>query len=201
MRKILNARLGSLAGVTALSAGLIVAGTVGAQADKFVTSKDIKNQTIRSVDIGANGVGASELQPHAVRKHHIAKNSVGWVEINEYTQDKIKDIAHDEATEHAAEQGESGKDGVSGHEPRNAEKRWSGTTTNETVVNCPEGKVAMGGGYEVDGTANGEVADVVIADNGPVWNAESQTVTGWRVAGVPNGQVNVKTWVVCAAAN
>lgn len=95
--------------------------------------------------------------------------------------------------------GEDGKDGVSGYEILNAEARWATGGTTQTIANCSAGKVALGGGYEIDGTANGSAADTEIVDNGPVYKDGS--AAAWRVAGVPAGEVNVKAWVICASVS
>lgn len=86
---------------------------------------------------------------------------------------------------------------LTGYEVTNSEERWDDDTT-ETVTMCADGKVALGGGYEIDGTANGSAAGTEIVDDAPVY-ADGAAV-GWRTAGVPEGDVNVKTWVICADA-
>jgi hypothetical protein len=83
----------------------------------------------------------------------------------------------------------------------NTEVRWSPDGDKATATDCPGDQVATGGGYEIDGTANGSAVDTEIVDNGPVYAAESGTASGWRVAGEPSGQVNVKVWVLCATVN
>lgn len=95
------------------------------------------------------------------------------------------------------EDGVDGAPGVSGYTVLNAEERWGPSTgKSETQFLCPDGKVALGGGYEVDGTANGSAVDTVITDNGPVWS--NFKALGWRASGIPSGEVNVKVWAVCA---
>src|SRR5688572_1423561 len=65
--------------ITAVAIGaavLVGASSFGAVAAKLVTSEDIKNQTIRSVDIGAGEVGRSELADNAVTGRQVKDGSL-----------------------------------------------------------------------------------------------------------------------------
>lgn len=76
-------------GVTATVMGAlviaVVAGGSGAMAGSLVTSHDIKNQTIRSVDIARGGVGSSEVRNQSLHSVDIAKGGVGHSEIRNGT--------------------------------------------------------------------------------------------------------------------
>jgi hypothetical protein len=77
-----------------------------AVADDYVTSHDIKNQSIQSWDISADGVGSSEIR----------KDSIGWYgELNQYTRDKITSLA-----------GQDGKDGEQGPKGEKGDKGEKG---------------------------------------------------------------------------
>ena len=52
----------------------VVFGGGGAVAASLITSADIKNQTIRSVDIHANGVGKSEIRDAAVGTRELTQS-------------------------------------------------------------------------------------------------------------------------------
>ncbi len=61
----------------------VVFGGGGAVAASLITSADIKNQTIRSVDIHADGVGKSEIRDAAV----------GTRELTQAARDRIANLA------------------------------------------------------------------------------------------------------------
>jgi hypothetical protein len=95
---MLMRKLGRRGRQAAIIAGVAAAGLAlsagGAVAADLVTSADIKNQTIRSGDIGANEVGTSELRPDAVRGTHLASGSVGYYgQLNDCTRSKIEAMA------------------------------------------------------------------------------------------------------------
>ena len=54
-----------------------------AQSGAFITSEDIINQTIRSVDIGSGGVGSSEVRNQSLRSWNLGPDSVGASEVRD----------------------------------------------------------------------------------------------------------------------
>lgn len=63
----MSLRNNRLVAVTAGAAVLVAASSFGAVAAKLVTSADIKDQTIKKVDIGKNGVGGSEVKNKSLK--------------------------------------------------------------------------------------------------------------------------------------
>ncbi|MGH3502867.1 MAG: hypothetical protein ACRDQA_18535, partial [Nocardioidaceae bacterium] len=110
---------------------------------------EIAHQSIGQIDIGKNGVSGSAGDSDG----EIKKGTVGSDDLSDGVNSKL------DAT------GEDGEDGVSGYEVVNAEVRWHQGSGNETAVACPEGTVALGGGYAMSGTANGSASDVHVNDN------------------------------------
>ena len=49
------------------------------------------------------------------------------------------------------------------------------------VANCPTGKTATGGGYQLTSAATGDLLGVAVNENMPVFT--STTPTGWEVVG------------------
>ncbi|MGH3499542.1 MAG: hypothetical protein ACRDQA_01375 [Nocardioidaceae bacterium] len=194
-------------GVVIAAAGVIgLVGAGGAYAGAQVTSHQIKNQTIRSIDLGQNSVGSSELRGAgdsrgpAVHGYQIHQGAVRSFQIRNGAVHKSDLSAGAKAGMKGpkGETGADGADGVSGYGVHNAEVRWQ-AGSNETVKLCADGKVALGGGYSMSGTANGDTNGVHVDANEPVYSGG--VATGWHVTGSAQGQVNVKTWVVCASLN
>lgn len=184
-RKIASSRIGAVAvGATILAT---VGGTSAAVAHGLITSEDIVNQTIQKRDIGRGAVGMGEVRNH----------SLGMRDFNRYTRDKINEGTGSTGPQGpTGPAGPAGENGVSGYEVHASEVRWGAGKENVSTVDCPGDKVALGGGYDMTGTANGTVSDVSIVTNAPVF--ADGVATGWTVAGDSTGEVNVKAWVTCA---
>lgn len=178
----------------AIVGGLALAGTGGAVAANTIGSSDIQNHTVRSVDVKNNNLRGMDVK----------NGTIGFRDLNGYTQDRI-DAANAGGEQGPAgpkgEQGPAGKDGtngtdgVSGYEVLNAEARWS-NAAGTTTASCATGKVALGGGFVVEGIRGG---DAEVKASQPVYS--NGTATGWTVSGVATGEANVKAWVTCAAVN
>ena len=70
----------SILAATAITAGLFLAGTTGAAAGSLITSAQIKNQTIRSVDIAAGGVGTSEIRNGTIRVADLSQSLKDYID-------------------------------------------------------------------------------------------------------------------------
>lgn len=70
--------VGAIVGIVALG-GVATTANAASQVD----SGDIKNQTIRSIDIASGGVGGSEIRNQSIHSVDIAANGVGKSEIRE----------------------------------------------------------------------------------------------------------------------
>ena len=195
----------STAAVVIGAAALIgLGGTTTAVAHGLIDSHDIRNGTVHSADVRNSNLRSIDVARNTLRSIDIRNGVIGMRDLNQYTQDKIEAAGGAQGPKGdqgpKGEPGAPGKDGVSGYEPVSAEVRWSqANNVTETVVKCDDGKVALGGGYEIDKTANGSAVDTEILDNGPVF--ADGTARAWRVAGVPSGEVNVKAWVTCATVS
>jgi hypothetical protein len=177
VQKFLNSRVSAVTGGAIVLA--VASGIGGAYADDLIDSKDIKNQSIRSVDIGANEIGGSEL----------SGGVVGWRHFNDYTQHHIESLAEhgeDGKDGRDGDKGEPGKDGAQGPKgdpgapgaqgPKGdkGDKGEPGTRLNHIISgpmqvgdqgwagwSCPEGEVAVGGG-QYGGTAQAQAAIPVV---------------------------------------
>lgn len=97
--------------------------------------------------------------------------------------------------------GTDGTDGVSGYEVIGGEIAWEQGVHSATQT-CPEGKVAIGGGFKTQGTAS---SPVIVTSNGPTGLAEQAdgtwSATSWTIVGENMGAAaaTVDPYVICAA--
>lgn len=218
--KVMHSRTGAvLAGAGAL---ILLGGVGGAAARDYVTSPEIKDQTVKSRDIAAGGVGHSELRD----------SSVGWGNINQETQDYIDNHAGKQGPKgeqgprgeqgpqgERGPKGEPGQDGVAGLTTDGPyDQTWqgdNGASLQQAVVKCDPGKHAIGGGFSVFGGADDNSPSPeagkkiqVIASYPYTTNYESINDRGsfkadeWIVKGFNHGSDDmiVRPWVVCADA-
>jgi hypothetical protein len=162
----------------------------GAVAASLVTSADIKNQTIRSVDIHADGVGKSEIRDE----------SVGYRELTQAARDQIASVASS-GLSHLVTDGPY----------TNTWDGDSGAALQTATVKCDPGYFATGGGFSgnfgVDDTGTEAdsalqiVASYPYADDTTGVNSRgSIRATKWVVRGFNNGTdpLVVRPWVICA---
>jgi hypothetical protein len=147
MVRSLLSRRPSAAGVVALLA-LVLATAGTATAAHLVTSKDIKNNSIKSKDV-KNGT---------LRGGDVRADALGGTQVNEAALGKVPSAgAADTAANatNAANAAALGGTAAAAH-VRNVEHLSSsdaiGTNTKQTFVNCPAGKVVIGGGAQITGT-------------------------------------------------
>jgi hypothetical protein len=177
--------------VAAVSIGALVVvglGAGSATAAKMIDSDGVRNNSLQQVDLGRGSVGKSELKDNAVGPRFLSDGLLARIQSNSAQQGEKGD------TGEQGEQGAPGKDGVTGYELHNREARWTNGVGSVTVP-CPEGKVALGGGFTVESIRGGD-AEVKVSQ--PVYNAETAQADGWQVTGVATGDANVKAWATCA---
>ena len=150
----------------------------GAVAASLITSADIKDQTIRSVDIHANGVGKSEIRDEAV----------GTRELTQAARDRIANLASF-GLSHLVTDGPY----------VTATNTWvgdDGATLQTAIVKCDAGYFATGGGF----SGNGGDTDPA-GDTGTVADHELQIVASYPyvdppVSIYPGGRIRANEWVV-----
>jgi hypothetical protein len=219
VQKFLNSRVSAVTGGAIVLA--VASGIGGAYADDLIGSKDIKNQSIRSVDIGANEIGGSEL----------SGGVVGWRHSNDHTQHHIESLAEDGKDGkdgRDGDKGDPGKDGKDGAQGPKGDpgvqgpqgpagppatvglSHWSegGTVpaarnglpgSVEIVAECQqEGHYAIAGGY----TAGSYKGGVTTYQNRNTAGAPGTHAyaAGWLVGftNTTDQPQTVRTWVVCA---
>jgi hypothetical protein len=180
---------GRIASVVAGTSVLVLLGGVGgAVAANTVGSQDIRNNSIRQVDVQNGGLGFRDF--------------------NNWTQNRI-DAANRGQRGPEGEPGAPGapgKDGVSGAvtEKPSAEvvDIAPGTTGTATAV-CPDGKAAIGGGYEVEGLGTNNdknPGDISALRNQPDGTYADGMFSAWQVV-VHNGSsamISLQPAVICA---
>lgn len=171
MRNIIKSR------VAAVSVGALIiasfAGVGGAVAGSLVTSQDIKNGTVRSIDVANGTLGMRDLntftksrinQPGpAGEQGEPGRNGADGKDGATGAQGPAGAAGPAGAQGPAGKAGADGKDGVSGLESDgpypgataladgdNSEALWvgdEGATLQRSWVQCPAGKSAVGGGF------------------------------------------------------
>lgn len=178
-------------GVTAVTAGAAVIvglGATGAVAAGVIGSGDVRNQSIRAVDIHRGAIGASELRGQAVRREHIEDGSLavpGNGRNSEATWDGDAGTALQQSWVRCAE----GKAAVGGGFARGDEGA-SALGNLQIVTSSPAQVGARGTVVPVTGGDTPIEGDV----------AGSDVPNGWVVEGFNNGATDlvVRPYVVCA---
>lgn len=193
--------------VVAAVGAAVVLSSGSAVAASLITSADIKDQTVLSADIAADGVGRSELRA----------GSVDWSsELTQGTRDKIASLAGENGAQGPA--GADGADGVTNLTTgAHYETTWAAGEYGETITQCPEGSYVIGGGYSMWGSfggmhdgydLGGENTDVQVTVSAPYFAGtyvpvnEGGAFRGdqWVVRGFNSGTTDqiVRAWAVCA---
>ncbi|MGH3327898.1 MAG: hypothetical protein ACRDPT_08925 [Streptomycetales bacterium] len=147
--------LGKISGLTAalVAVGAVVALSAGgAIAADVVTSADIKNDTIKSWDVDAGGVGTSEVRNGAVGWWDLRADTVREDRLSPDVREKLN--ARDGLIGPAGPQGPAGPEGPQGPQgpegsPGPAVKSFTFEHNNQTY-NCTDGASADGSRVEGD---------------------------------------------------
>lgn len=215
MKKIL--KYGSAA-VAATAAALVLT-PLGATAASLIDSGDIKDQTIQSRDIAAEGVGTSEVRNQSLQSVDIDREAVGQSEIRtgsvhhtelskgvwammqdaEKTNGTQDGQIADLETRMEAEEVEGDTVGFTALAPKWDEKRVASGEVVTVELACDEGQAALGGGFYSDQDANA----FTVTQNGPGagnFDAENEFANGWVVTATNTSdqKKNIAVWVSCA---
>lgn len=187
-----------------------------------ITSADIKDQTIQSVDIGRSGVGTSEVRNQSLTSIDLARGSVGASELrNGSVRPWDLEPEFRKFVERSAELESDGPypGATNLTDGDNSTDKWAGdqgVALQSSWVMCPEGKTAIGGGFSRadEGAAAFKGLQVVtsqpvqVVDGNPAaynpieGDADGSYVpNGWLVEGFNNndgGDLIVRPHVVCA---
>lgn len=150
--------------VGAIASIVVLGGTVGANAASQVTSSDIKDQTIQSRDIAADGVGKSEIRTGAVgsleilnqsiQSYDLDEGSVGTSEIRNNTI-RLEDI--NDSTEKALRgnegpKGDTGATGEQGPQGPAGEDGKDGTFAGVQHAEGAANVAKIGGSFSTNAT-------------------------------------------------
>jgi hypothetical protein len=199
----------------------------------MIDSDNIRNNSIQQTDLGRDSVGKSELKADSVGPRYLtdgllAQIAKGGKDGADGTPGKSAfEIAQENGDTSATEtewlqslHGAEGKPGERG-KPGLAEVQtdgpysstWSGdggANLQTAIVDCPEGKAAIGGGFSTWGGAQdlgGANKNIQITVSAPytknyvpVNEQGSFVADQWIVKGYNNGTTEqiVRPWVVCA---
>jgi hypothetical protein len=210
--RLFRGRVTSVAiGVTLLVA---LGGVGGAVAAGQIGSKDIKDHSVRTVDLAKKSVGSKQLKKSAVRTKQLKDGGVRAADLS----GEVRELIATAVTGPAGPAGETGPEGpagpaggpegpqgpagpegpagpagVSGYEVVTDGTNLNGSGSRTVSVTCPAGKVAVSGGMRSD-------ASVVLSGSFP-----SDAGSGWSAvvsrAGKAKGAYVVTTYAVCANAS
>ena len=165
---------GRTVAVVAGTAVLVTLGGVGgAVAHGQITGADIQNNTIGTSDIATHAVKKSELGTGAVVGSKIRDGVIGEKELSLGVRTKLNPIFEHASVTAAVAPGAMG----------------------EVTAECPSwGKIAISGGFSVDGDVDQNQINV-IANHNSTFNR------GWTVKAFNNGtvSVDVRASVICAS--
>jgi hypothetical protein len=168
--------------ILACVAVALVAGATTATAASLITSADIKNGSIRNKDIKKGTISQKSLTP----------------EIQALLAQVRADGGIPGPPGAKGDKGDPGAPGVANLEHAHAQQSWTGDTLTlqQASVACPAGKVALGGGFETDGSAPGQPT---IVTSSPTQSGGGQDPNGWLVEGYTGtpGAI-VRAHVICA---
>lgn len=214
------ARRGTMVLVGLASAAVLIGSAAGsAVADGHITGDDIAHYTLTKQHLKSDTVGSWEVVDRSLGGWDLRKDSVGRNVWTPHLRSMIEQWEAGEFSEPGpqgpqgepgadGQDGADGADGVSGYEVIAVEQRLA-SGTHTVVAECPEGKVAVGGGYELsaDG-ANGANTTVQqsqttgLAEQADgTWQGTSHTVRATISDAAAQGMGNIKAVVNCAAVN
>lgn len=200
LREVLHSRTFAVVGATALVVSLGGVGT--AVAANTIGSRDIRDGSVQSVDLADSGVHKADIGPHAVGYSELTTAVKAAI-----TTGKVKGLESDGPYPGATQL----KQGA------NSTAEWvadGGVTLQSSWVQCPAGKVAIGGGFSRADESPAAIHDLQIVTSRPaqfqggveVYTPIPGDVDGslvanaWLVEGFNNGtsgELIVRPWVVC----
>lgn len=178
----------------------------------MVGSPQIRDGSVRSVDVKNNNLRGADLRNGTVGGVDLRNGSVGYRDLNEYTKNKIENGNRgprglEGRTGAEGPKGDPGTPGVGGVETVGVEVTIpAGAQNFERVQPCPEGKVAVGGGFKASGEGTGDISlDASYPANLTEQEDGTWVGTGWTVVVDNNsdssGTEQVVSYAVCANAN
>jgi hypothetical protein len=186
MRRLLRLRRHLTFANIAAAMALVVASSGTAYAAATITGADVvdgslagadlKNGTVKSIDIGNRTILAADLADGAVLSSSIEDGTIGVSDLSVAAQGALE-----------GPQGDPGVDGVSGYEMVEGSSPYDSVSPKAAWADCPSGKVAVGGGYEIERTVG---MDIVVGFTKPwveghswIVEASEQTATDgpWRI--------------------
>jgi hypothetical protein len=190
--------------ILACVAVALVAGATTATAASLITSADIKNGSIRNADIKKGTISQKSLTPEiqALLAQVRADGGIPGPPGPKGDKGDAGAPGANGANGAPGANGTNGADGAPGVANLVTARSQATWTTGVTLqqqasVACPDGKVALGGGFEPgDAAAAGQLTIVTSA---PV-QAAGERPTGWLVSGFNSGaqEVTVRAHVICA---
>ncbi|HET7195074.1 MAG TPA: hypothetical protein VFI99_08790 [Nocardioides sp.] len=202
-----------ISAVVAGSAVLVAIGATGAVAGTLITSHQIEDGTIRSVDVKDESLRVADLRPGAVDKLSGSEGAQGAV--GPQGAPGLQGPQGEQGPQ--GDQGEQGGPGVSNLiVGAGYTETWAANSYGESIEECPDGQYAIGGGYSTFGgyqthpgyDLGGENRDIQVTvsapyfkgDYVPVDEAGNFRADQWVVRGYNNGDTDqvVRAWVVCA---
>lgn len=184
--KQLSKPLAMAAGIAAL---VVATSTGTAVASSLITSNDIQDGTIRSVDIKDTGVHHRDLGLHLQSK--IAKHATNGV-------DGAKGTQGPEGPR--GPQGEPGQDADISSYVRHVQVQIPAGEKAEGTATCDEGDLAVGGGYSSNDQTNGWAK---IYQNRMTWvnTGNEATPDGWYAQALGGDRdADMYVWAVCLAS-
>jgi hypothetical protein len=191
--KFINSRTGAvLAGASCL---VILGGVGGATAGSLIGSEQIRDNSVRSVDIH--------------------DGQVRNVDLGQGVRDALAQHARDGVNGKDGVDGKDGKDGVTNViAGAGYTDTWvgdQGATLQTARGECPSGQAALGGGFSTwggDKDLGGDNKNIQITVSAPYFEGDYVPVdeagnfrpTEWVIKGYNNGTTDqiVRPWVVCA---
>lgn len=196
---VLKNRITAVLAGSALVVGL---GATGAVAGSLITSKQIENGTVRSVDVKDESLRVADLRPGA---RELLSGSAGT--------DGVDGVDGEDGTD--GEDGSQGPQGDPGLANVESDGPYPGASVitqgdnsrslvtadgqAQTVwVQCAPGKVALGGGFTLAADAGQAAAEAVtVIESAPTQIAEGAEVYH-QIAGDPDGSFLPNAWKVVA---
>lgn len=201
--------------VAAVATTAVLFASGGAVAGSLITSADIKDNTVKSIDLkDGKAVGEADLKPQLAAK------------VNATSQPGTQGPAGPQGPQ--GPRGPQGQDGADGADGASAgisaagssyDTTWAAGEFSETVETCAAGEYVTGGGYSTFGGAGlsptkdlgGDNANIqvtvsapYIASDGayvPISDTNSRFYADrWVVRGYNNGDTDqiVRAWALCA---